>query len=79
MNRAQIIALMGVFVGVIAGAYFWFLATNPGPVARILLRRGYEERGWTEERLAKRVRSLCTLGVVLALGAILLAIVKFVG
>jgi hypothetical protein len=79
MNRAQVIALIGVFVGVIAAAYFGFLAANPEPVARILLRRGYEKRGWTEERLAKRVRSLCTVGVVLALAAILLAIVKFVG
>jgi hypothetical protein len=79
MNRAQVIALMGLFVGVIAGAYFWFLATNPEPVARILLRRGYEKRGWTEARLVKRVRSLCTLGVVLALAAILLAVFKFVG
>ena len=79
MSRLQGIALFGAFVALLAGAYFAMFALKPQPIAHILMRRGYEQRGWTEQRLAGRVRFLGALGVVLALAAILLAIVKFVG
>jgi hypothetical protein len=79
VSRLQGIALLGAFVALLAGAYFATFALKPQPIARILMRRGYEQRGWTEERLTSRVRLLGSLGVILALAAILLAIVKFVG
>ena len=79
MSRAQIISIVGVIVALAAGAYFALFAVKPLPLARIMMRGGYEKRGWTEQRLAGRVRFFGVLGVVLALAAILLAIVKFVG
>jgi hypothetical protein len=79
MSRGHMFLLMGGFVAAIVAAYFAFLAANPGMVARVLMHRGYEQRGWTEERLSKRVRVLSLIGAVLAVAAILLAIVKFVG
>ena len=79
MSRVQIISIVGVIVALSAGAYFALFAVKPLPLARIMLRRGYEKRGWTEQRLAGRVRFFGVLGVILALAAILLAIVKFVG
>jgi len=79
VSRVQIISIVGVIVALSAGAYFALFAVKPLPLARIMLRRGYEKRGWTEQRLAGRVRFFGVLGVILALAAILLAIVKFVG
>lgn len=79
MMRAHLIALVGGFVALIALAYFALLAARPEAFAHILLRRGYEQRGWTEQRLTIRVRALGVLGGVVALAAILLAIVRFVG
>jgi len=79
VSRAQIISIVGVIVALAAGAYFALFAVKPLPLARIMMRGGYEKRGWTEQRLAGRVRFFGVLGVVLALAAILLAIVKFVG
>ena len=79
MSRVQIISIVGVIVALSAGAYFALFAVKPLPLARIMMRRGYEKRGWTEQRLAGRVRFFGVLGVILALAAILLAIVKFVG
>ncbi|HEY5540573.1 MAG TPA: hypothetical protein VIL41_03860 [Coriobacteriia bacterium] len=79
MSRAHLLDLFGGLMAAIVFAYFTLFAVRPRPLARELLRRGYEQRGWTEERLALRLRLLGLLGVALALAAILLAVVKFVG
>ena len=62
MSRVQIISIVGVIVALSAGAYFALFAVKPLPLARIMLRRGYEKRGWTEQRLAGRVRFFGVLG-----------------
>ena len=79
MNREHLIGGIGVFVGIVAFAYFALIASKPESLARVLLRRGYEARGWNEARLAFRLRLIGIAGAVVALAAILLAIVKFVG
>ena len=79
MNRSQLVATLGGVIAAVALAYFALIAAKPRPLASILLRRGYEERGWNEERLALRLRLLGVVGSALALAAILLAIVKYVG
>jgi hypothetical protein len=79
MSRAQVLAILGGVLALLVLAYFVLMAARPEPFGRILLARGYEEKGWTEQRLTARVRLLGVVGVVLALAAILLAIVKFVG
>lgn len=79
MTRARLIGALGGLVAALVLAYFALLAAKPRPLARILLRRGYEDRGWTEQRLAARIRVLGVAGVLVALAAILLAVAKFVG
>ena len=79
MSRSQLIAAFGGVIAAVALAYFVLIAAKPRPLARILLRRGYEERGWNEGRLVLRLRLLGVVGSALALAAIVLAIVKFVG
>jgi hypothetical protein len=79
VSRTQMIAVLGGVLEAVALAYFVLFAARPEPIARILLRRGYEQRGWTEARLASRVRLIGVLGAVVALAAILLAIAKFIG
>ena len=79
MSRVQSVAVLAGFLAAIALAYFGLIAAKPRPLARVLLHRGYEQRGWNEQRLALRLRLLGVLGAVLALAAILLAIVRFVG
>ena len=79
MSRsAGFVAFAGV-LALVALAYFGFIAARPDAFARVLLHRGYEAKGWTEQRLAARVRLLGILGAALALAGILLAVVKIVG
>ena len=79
MSRTQVLSVLAGVLAAVALAYFAFLGARPAPLAQILLRRGYEETGWTEQRLAARVRLLGVVGCTAALAAIVLAIVKFVG
>jgi len=79
MTRNELIGMLCGFLATVALAYFATLAARPRPVARILLTRGYAERGWTQERLATRVRLLALAGAVLAGAAIVLAVKLFVG
>jgi len=79
VDRTHAIAVLGGLLEAVVLAYFVLLAAKPEPIARILLRRGYQERGWTEQRLAGRVRLIGILGAAVALAAIVLAVAKFVG
>jgi hypothetical protein len=79
MSRSIGFLAFAAILALIALAYFTFIAARPAAFARVLLHRGYEAKGWTEQRLATRVRLLGTLGAGLALAGIVLAIVKIVG
>ena len=78
MSRSQLFAALAGVVAAVVFAYFALMAGRPDALARVLLRRGNEAKGWTEERLSIRVRLLGILGAFVALAAILLAIVRIV-
>ena len=79
MNHAHLVGVLCGVLAVIAAAYFALLAARPDPLARVLLSRGYADRGWNPQRLALRIRALGLAGVVLAGAAIVLAVKVFVG
>ena len=79
MSRSQGFAAFAGVLALLALAYFGLMIAQPDALARVLLRRGYEARGWTEQRLALRVRILGVAGAGVALAGILLAIVRIVG
>jgi len=79
MTRSHAFVAFAGVLAALAFAYFSLMVARPDALARVLLRRGYEARGWTEVRLATRVRLLGVLGALVALAAILLAIVRIVG
>jgi hypothetical protein len=79
VTRPQIIATLCGVLAAVALAYFALLAANPQPIARVLLPRGYALRGWTQERLARRVRFLALAGAVLSGAAIVLAVKLLIG
>lgn len=79
MTRAQLIGALCALLAACALVYFAILAARPQPIARVLLSRGYEQRGWTQERLANRVRLLGLAGAVLAGAAIVLAAKLIIG
>jgi hypothetical protein len=60
----------------VALAYFVLVIWRAEALAAVLLRRGYAERGWTEARLAFRLRLLGVVGAVLALIAVVVAVAK---
>jgi hypothetical protein len=77
--KAHAISALSGVLALVVLAYFALMAAKPGALARVLLRRGYEGRGWTEAKMAMRLRLIGVAGSGLALAVILLAIVKFVG
>ena len=79
MTRTQLIGIMCGVLAAVALAYFALLAANPEPIARVLLARGYAERGWTQDRLARRVRLLALAGAVLSGAAMVLAAKLLIG
>jgi hypothetical protein len=79
MNPAFKWGLLGVLAAV-AGAYFGFLAWKARPMARVLLTRGsWKARGWSESGLALLLRALGIAGVLVALAAISLVVVRLRG
>jgi hypothetical protein len=78
VNRPALMVLLAV-LELVALAYFVFMVWRADGLAEVLLRRGYEQRGWTRERLAARLRVLGIVGILVALGAIGVAVVKMVG
>ena len=79
MSHKQAFDVFGGILALVALAYFALIAARPGALARVLLARGYEAKGWNEPRLTARMRLLGVAGALLSLAGILLAIVKFVG
>ena len=79
MSHAHLVGVVCGVLAVIAAAYFVLLAARPDPLARVLLSRGYADRGWDQQRLALRIRLMGLAGVVLAGAAIVLAVKVFIG
>ena len=77
MSRPALMMLLGA-LALFALAYFALVAWRAEVLARILLRRGYQARGWTETRLALRLRIVGVVGAVVALAAVTLAASKIV-
>ena len=77
MTRAQMIGSLCGLLTAVALAYFAVLFTQPQPIARILMSRGYADRGWTQERLAGRIRALAAVGALIAATGIVLSVKLF--
>ena len=73
-------AVMGFLavLALVALLYFSLVVSRAQELASVLMRRGYEARGWTLARLAARLRLLGVVGVVVALAAIAVAVMKIV-
>lgn len=78
VSRPVIMLLLGV-LELIALAYFVFVIWRAEGLAAVLMRGGYEARGWTVERLASRLRLLGFVGVGVALAAMVIAAMKVIG
>jgi hypothetical protein len=63
----------------VALGYFAFMAWRAEGLATILMRGGYEARGWTQARLASRLRLLGIAGIVVAVAAMGIAAAKAFG
>jgi hypothetical protein len=70
--------IMLAVLELIALAYFVFMTWRADALAAVLLRRGYGARGWTQERLTRRLRLLGVVGATVALAAVVIAIAKVV-
>lgn len=60
----------------IAAGYFGVMAWKANSLARVLLRRGYAEKGYDEPRLAARLRLLGVAGLALSLAGMAAAITR---
>jgi hypothetical protein len=78
VNPAVKWALLGVLVAV-AAFYFAFLVLKAGPLADVLLRRGWGDRGWSAGRLTRLLQVLGTVGFLVALAGIALCIMRVLG
>lgn len=63
----------------VALAYFAYVIWRAEGLASILMRGGYEARGWTQPKLASRLRLLGIVGVVVAVAAMGIAAMKAFG
>jgi hypothetical protein len=70
--------LIAVLAAVAAG-YFVVMVWRTGDLARVLLRRGYAERGYDEPGLTLRLRVLGWAGLVLSVAGLVVAIARVVG
>jgi len=77
VKQPAIMALLGA-LELVALAYFAFVIWRAEALAAVLLKRGYQSRGWTQPRLAFRLRLLGIAGVVLAIAAMVIAVMKVV-
>ncbi len=63
----------------VAAAYFGVLLWRAASFARVLLNRGYAERGFTEAGLTLRLRVLGLVGLALSVAGLGVAIVRILG
>ena len=78
MNRPALMIFLGV-LELVALAYFALVIWRADALAAVLLRGGYAARGWTEPRMASRLRLLGVVGVVVAIAAVVIAVTKVIG
>lgn len=67
------------FLAAVAAVYFALVVWRASRLAIVLLHRGYADRGWNEERLARRVKALGVTGLSMSVLAMALAILRLVG
>ena len=58
----------------LVGAYFSVIAWRAMSMAAVLMRAGYEAKGWTVQRLSARIRFVGALGFALALAVLVLSL-----
>jgi hypothetical protein len=63
----------------VAGAYFVVVAWRADVLARLLLRRGWDQRGWSEPGLTLGVRVLGVAGAALGFAGTALAVAHLLG
>jgi hypothetical protein len=78
VNRPALMVLLAV-LELVALAYFLLVFWRAEALAAILLRGGYGARGWTQARMASRLRLLGAAGALVALVAVVIASLKVVG
>lgn len=75
MSRPAIMVVMGM-LELCAMAYFALVIWHAEALAAVLLRRGWEARGWSGPRLTSRLRLLGIVGAALSVAAVAVAVAK---
>jgi hypothetical protein len=78
VSRPALMVLLSL-LALLTLAYFVFVLLRADALADVLLRARYGERGWTQARLASRLRLLGTAGILVAIAALAIAVTKIVG
>ncbi len=78
MSRPVLMVLLSL-LALVTLAYFVFVLLRADALAAVLLRARYGERGWTQARLASRLRLLAIAGIAVAVVALVIAAAKIVG
>jgi hypothetical protein len=78
MNAAVKWGMTAVLTALSAG-YFGVVLWRADLLSRLLLRRGWEARGWTEPRLTLLLRVLGGAGLALSLAGLAVSIARIVG
>lgn len=60
----------------LSAAYFGVVMWRASSLSGVLLRAGYEEKGWTLPRLTARIRLVGVLGCGLSLTALVVSLVR---
>lgn len=69
----------GILLAVVSGVaalYFGVVLWRAASLAGVLMRTGYEEKGWTAPRLAARIRFVGIAGCVLSVVALVVSLVR---
>ncbi len=66
-------------IAALASVYFAVVAWRADVLARLLLRRGWDARGWSERGLTIGVRVLGCAGALLGAAGVALAIARILG
>ncbi|NTU71669.1 MAG: hypothetical protein HGB10_07625 [Coriobacteriia bacterium] len=78
MNPILKWSMIAVLAGV-AAAYFGLMVWKSEPVARVVLKRGRSGGSVSEDSMTKRVRVLASVGLLVALGAVGVAVWRALG
>lgn len=78
MKSTVVPVILGL-LALVALAYFALIAWRAEEFAGALLHRGWDKRGWTQPRLALRLRLIGIAGVAVAVAAVGLAVFRALG